>query len=150
MKLIKYALFVIGAVALVSGFLLSKASDIPWVLSTLSPDYVSAQTGLSKLESLDSLTVDDSGFKEIASILSSRLSRKNRPEPVDWNSIDLIGYRGSQGSYATHLEIVTNMPVDLRLKNGQVFQYDLAPLRKDIEGLKNLDFSFWGNLLFGL
>ena len=135
--------------ALVSGFLLSKAPDIPWVLSTLSPDYVSAQAGLTKLESLDSLTADDVGFKEIAVLCSRGLIRKNSPEPVDWSSIDLISYKGSRGSYATRLGILTKMPVDFRMKNGQVLHWDLTPLREGIEELKNLDFSFWGNLLFG-
>ena len=150
MRIIKYILFVLGVVALVSGFLLSRATDIPWILGTLAPDYVSARAGITKLESLDSLSVDDEGFKQLAMQMCNNMSRKNSPEPIDWSLIESIAYKGSQGTYATSLGPVTRMPVDVRMTNGQEVQTDLAPLRKSVQELMSQNFSFWGNLLFGL
>ena len=150
MRRAKYTLFGLGIVLLVSGFLLSRASDFPWVLRLLASDYVSASAGIDKLENLDSLSVGDEGFEELAELVASHLTYKGNRESVNSSLIKSIAYRGSQGTFATSLGPVTKMPVYVRMSGGQEVRVDLEPLREGVRGLKSEDFSFWGNLLFGL
>ena len=147
---IRYLLFAAGLLALVAGFLISRAPDIHWVLSALSPDYVSAAAGLARLESLDSLSVNDEGFEQIATLLSNNMSSNSNSGPVSWRQIELVSYKGSQGTYATPLGPETKMPVDVRMANGQLVQTNLAGIRNGIDGLKNQSLTFWAYCLFSL
>lgn len=150
MKFTKYCLFFLGLLLIISGFLVDKASNIPWVLSILSPEYVAAQSGLSRLDDLASLLPGDRGFEEIASTYAEDLRFNDTTKRVDWTVVDKIGPRKSQVSSISYLGPKTWIPLDFHLTNGQTLPYDLILLRQDVEGLKTADLSFWGGLLFWL
>lgn len=140
MKKIPHILFAIGLMLEILAFLISNASNIPLLLSLLSPTYYNAQQGLMKLN-LDKILISkDDGFQEISTIFNKQSIEEGRPDLATIAFVKFIQKTPQMGYSVKSAGVQT--PIVGYLDNGQIINWYLEDISADIDTLKSGNI-FW-------
>lgn len=148
--ILRVVIFAFSTLLMVSGYFLSKAEQLNFVMKAVAPDYCAAKHAVGDLEQIDTLVPGDLGFEQISNIMLRRLTLQV-PAPVVqfYVKIDRIFYIGSQGSYASASGITTRMPVYFEPGiKGDSLKMDLQEIKEAVTTMKNEKIMTWSVILF--
>ena len=135
MARITIVLFIIGLLLEALAFLGSHAENVPFVLSLVSPFYVTAKDGLKQMERTMILIPNQSGFDELSGLFLKQLALWNPGKDVSSVSVMKIT-RKSPALAFDRLHAKEKVPLIFTLSNGQDLKWDLKALMEDVNNLK--------------
>ena len=134
----------------IAGFYVGSASSIPALQAVLDPTYVQAKAGIELLQKNGVLTVDQSGFQALASIVEAeaRLKNPNVPAPA----IAVVALEVTGGGIAfgkSSSRQIVGLNVRFR-GQSQASGWDLLDLQSKIEDRWKSSSLFWASVFFWL
>jgi hypothetical protein len=135
MARITIVLFIIGLLFEALAFLGAHAEDVPFVLSIVSPSYVTAKDGLREMERTMVLTPNQRGFDELSALFFKQLVLWNPGKDVSSISVVKITRKNPALAFG-RLHAKEKVPLIFTLSNGQDLKWDLEALMKGVNNLK--------------
>ena len=140
-------LFFIGILIEALAFIGSKAEDIPFVLSIVSPSYANAKDGLSEMERTMVLLPNQDGFIELSAIFYKNLVLWNPGRDVSSLSVVKITRKKANMTVGT-LHAKEVVPLIFTMSNGQDLKWELGALMEDVNNLKAKHLFFTSIVVF--
>jgi hypothetical protein len=143
MKKVEIGLKVVGVLIAVTGFYISQADQVPWVLRIVSPKYLPGMEGLRKLEVDESLMPGDKGFDELCDIVVARLRPANvsrdfgiiRLEEFKLLSVMKTEYKGKSA--------LMLLPVTFEMSDGGGGVETIPSLQLGLDQIRSRDVFHW-------
>jgi hypothetical protein len=148
MKKIGSALFYVGLVIAIAGFLGEKAESLPWVLRVLAPSYVGAVRGLETLQSNGSLSPGQVGFSELEGIFRAESEVRGMGTAYYFQRVDKFGTKPPAIFFGPG-RIGEEVPVEVQLTTAKV-GWDVAGLRERVDELKRSSLLWFSVLVFSI
>lgn len=153
---IRILLGIIGIILTISGWFVSHGEDINWVKRLLARQYIVAvETYENMIKNKSLVKEGEPGFKQLADILSEKLSGSG---DLIISEIRIIDYAFSFISYDTGIKGVPTISIEITLRDGRKTQTSsMDDLRPELEKryFKNSIFKagtviFWIGILVGI
>ncbi len=136
-RLLRTALFVLGLVVEISGFLVSKAERIPFVMRLVSPSYVRSLDGLKRLDSDLVLLPGQPGFPEISEIYMRGLANNPKNDPRVVAQLRVVRINRMNAEFLVTAKAARQrVNLFFTLSNGQKGRMQLETLKAEVEELK--------------
>jgi len=116
----KTVLGIIGLILTISGWFISNAEEMNWVIRLLAPKYIVAVEAYENMIKNKSTIEEGSpGFQEIAEILSEKLHGSG---DLTISKIHIIDHAFSFKSYDTGMKSVPTITIEITLNDGRKTQ----------------------------
>lgn len=135
MARITIVLFITGLILEALAFLGSHAENVPFVLSVVSPSFITANNGLKEMERTMVLTPNQRGFDELSALFLKQLALWNPDKDISTISVVKIT-RENPALVFGRLHAKEKVPLTFTLSNGQDLKWNLEALMKGVNNLK--------------
>ena len=144
------ALFFIGLLLELAGFLLASVNHVPALLRIVSPSYANAASAAMKLREGGSVVRSDKGFDFLARITMERLAAQNPAEAFANVSVLRFERTGVSGIGFGKRGVTERLPVTVQLSTGTTVEWNLVKIDEHVTSLRASHLFAWAVGLFGV